>query len=113
MHNANDVPNVKCSLWLIGHRCCYFPQENPTGSKTDLEDESTGRNCEEGPESGVSLSPGRDQRCRATEMSHTHSRLQCSTSPLSQGQIESDISDDTDQELDIEADMEFPLNPPI
>lgn len=89
------------------------PQENPTGSKTDLEDDSTGRNCEEGPESGVSLSPGRDQRCRATEMTHTHSRLQCSTSPLSQGQIESDISDDTDQELDIEDDMEFPLNPPI
>ncbi|CAB1344051.1 unnamed protein product [Coregonus sp. 'balchen'] len=85
-------------------------QENPTGSKRDLEDESTGRNCEEGPESGVSLSPGRDQRCRPTEMTH---RLQCSTSPLSQGEIESDISDDTDQELDIEDDMGFPLNPPI
>eukprot|EP00063_Salmo_salar_P021941 XP_013996776.1 PREDICTED: hematopoietically-expressed homeobox protein hhex-like isoform X1 [Salmo salar] len=96
--------------WFQNRRAKWrrLKQENPTGSKTDLEDESTGRNSEERPESGVNL------RCKATEMTHTHSRLQCSTSsPLSQGQIESDISDDTDQELDIEDDMEFPLNPTI
>ncbi|KAL0964727.1 hypothetical protein UPYG_G00328110 [Umbra pygmaea] len=97
--------------WFQNRRAKWrrLKQENPAGSKRDLEDESTERNCEEGPESGVS--PDQDPRC--SEVTHNHSRSQCSTSPLSQEENESDISDDTDQELDIEDDIEFPLNPQI
>ncbi|KAJ8013653.1 hypothetical protein DPEC_G00032040 [Dallia pectoralis] len=98
--------------WFQNRRAKWrrLKQENPTGSKRDLEDESPTRNCaEDGPESGVTREL--DQRC--SDVTHTNSRSQCSTSPLSHGEIESDISDDTDQELDIEDDIEFPLNPPI
>lgn len=96
--------------WFQNRRAKWrrLKQENPQGGKRELEDEGAGRKCD-----GVSSESGANSDPRCAEMAQTHSRSQCSSSPISQGEIESDISDDTDQELDIEEYIEFPLNSQI
>ncbi|XP_062330491.1 hematopoietically-expressed homeobox protein hhex [Osmerus eperlanus] len=96
--------------WFQNRRAKWrrLKQENPQGSKRELEDEGAVRKCD-----GVLSESGASPDLRRTELAQSHSRSQCSSSPLSQGEIDSDISEDTDQELDIEEDIEFPLNTQI
>ncbi|XP_076855465.1 hematopoietically-expressed homeobox protein hhex [Brachyhypopomus gauderio] len=91
--------------WFQNRRAKWrrLKQENPQGNKRELENESAERNCEQRQE--FSSSPeqaGADQfHKRALSSARSH------------GEIESDVSDDSDQELDIEEDIDYSINPQI
>ncbi|KAJ8264420.1 hypothetical protein GJAV_G00148950 [Gymnothorax javanicus] len=91
--------------WFQNRRAKWrrLKQENPQGVKRELESENADINCEARQESGVCP--------RSTEVAN--SRSQCSSSPVSQEEIESDISDDSEEELDIEDVIDATLNSQI
>ncbi|MBN3323172.1 HHEX protein, partial [Atractosteus spatula] len=90
--------------WFQNRRAKWrrLKQENPQGSKRDLDGENSESHCDQRQEMGLSTDPGNKE----IALSRSHS----SSSPISQGEIESDISDDSDQELDIGEDINFSLN---
>lgn len=79
-------------------------QENPHGGKREVADDaSVGRSNNKGDEAtdppGIPTSPVQRQTVSASDLAqqpHT--------------ELDSDVSDDTDQELDIEEDDEFTVN---
>ncbi|KAL4640123.1 hematopoietically-expressed homeobox protein HHEX [Arapaima gigas] len=83
--------------WFQNRRAKWrrLKQENPQCGKRELDCENAERTCEQRPELEVT-----DQK----PPEGSHSRAHCSPSPTSQQDLESDISDDSDQELDIEED---------
>lgn len=98
-----SVPSLSFIKHLFG-----FHQENPQGG--GKREENKGEDPTE--PSGAS---DPDQRRTAAASELAHSRSQHSGSPLSNRDMDSDISDDIDQELDIEEDddVQFRLNSQI
>ncbi|XP_030630260.1 hematopoietically-expressed homeobox protein hhex [Chanos chanos] len=92
--------------WFQNRRAKWrrLKQENPQGSKREMEDDSSERICDQ--RQDLESSPNH----RRTDVTHKHAQ----PSPQSHGEMDSDISDDSDQELDIEEDdIEFSINPQI
>ncbi|XP_026879829.1 hematopoietically-expressed homeobox protein hhex [Electrophorus electricus] len=86
--------------WFQNRRAKWrrLKQENPQGGKRELETESEQRqDLSSSPQHG-----GAD-----------HYHQSALSPPRSHAEIESDVSDDSDQELDIEEDIEFSINPQI
>ncbi|MCJ8738777.1 hypothetical protein PDJAM_G00039730 [Pangasius djambal] len=88
--------------WFQNRRAKWrrLKQENPQGSKRELESEHADRNC--------ALAEAR--------ASDPHPARSCSSScssPSSRALLESEVSDDSDGELDIEEDADISLSPPL
>ncbi|KAM3860113.1 hematopoietically-expressed homeobox protein hhex [Diretmus argenteus] len=99
--------------WFQNRRAKWrrLKQENPQGSKREgEEDGSAGRSkADEPTEASGERSP--DRRHAVSPSEEPQGRSLRSSSPRSHRELDSDLSDDTDQELDIEEDDEFTLNP--
>ncbi|XP_035516042.1 hematopoietically-expressed homeobox protein hhex-like [Morone saxatilis] len=102
--------------WFQNRRAKWrrLKQENPQGSKRDVEEDNSAGRSHKGDEltepSGIQ-SPKHRHTVPASELAQT-GRCVNSVSPQQpHTELDSDVSDDTDQELDIEDDAEFTLNP--
>ncbi|XP_048844020.1 hematopoietically-expressed homeobox protein hhex [Brienomyrus brachyistius] len=91
--------------WFQNRRAKWrrLKQENPQSSKREAECDNCERSCEPRPK----LAMASDQKSGDGPRSRSHG----SSSPVSQGELESEVSDDSDQELDIEENCS--LNDPI
>ncbi|XP_038591960.1 hematopoietically-expressed homeobox protein hhex [Micropterus salmoides] len=95
--------------WFQNRRAKWrrLKQENPQGGKREVEDDRSAGRSHKGDEttepSGLQ-SPENRQTTLASE-------LEQASPQLPHTELDSDMSDDTDQELDIEDDTEFTLNP--
>ncbi|KAK2866652.1 hypothetical protein Q7C36_002708 [Tachysurus vachellii] len=87
--------------WFQNRRAKWrrLKQENPQGSKRDLESEHADRTC--------ALEEPRSSDLRPARSSSS------SSSPSSRALLESEVSDDSDRELDIEDDADISLSPPL
>ncbi|KAI3365332.1 hypothetical protein L3Q82_010431, partial [Scortum barcoo] len=96
--------------WFQNRRAKWrrLKQENPQGGKRELEDDSAAGRSHKGDE--------KTELSGIQSPEHRHpvpgSELERSVSPQRpHTELDSDVSEDTDQELDIEDDTEFTLNP--
>ncbi|MGH0115545.1 UNVERIFIED_CONTAM: hypothetical protein FKN15_024875 [Acipenser sinensis] len=89
--------------WFQNRRAKWrrLKQENPQGTKKEDCENSESR-CDQ--RQDISLNP--EQKSKEITLSRSH----CSSSPASQEEIESDISEDSEQDVDIEDDRHFSLN---
>lgn len=76
----------------------FIPQENPQCTKRDLEDEN--------PERHFDVEVSSDEH-NPTQVPHSH--LKCSSSSISREDNESGISENSDQELDVDDDFSSSL----
>ncbi|XP_042253575.1 hematopoietically-expressed homeobox protein hhex [Thunnus maccoyii] len=104
--------------WFQNRRAKWrrLKQENPQGGKREVEDDSSAGRSNKGDEttdlSGIQ-SPEQRHTIPVSELAQA-GRCARSVSPQqSHTELDSDVSDDTDQELDIEDDDEFTLNPQL
>lgn len=105
--------------WFQNRRAKWrrLKQENPQGGKREVEDDNSAGRGNKGDEttepSGIQ-SPEQRHTVPVSELAQA-GRCVRSVSPQQQQQphteLDSDVSDDTDQELDIEDDDEFTVNP--
>ncbi|XP_060795066.1 hematopoietically-expressed homeobox protein hhex [Neoarius graeffei] len=86
--------------WFQNRRAKWrrLKQENPQGSKRELESEHTDRSC-------VLTEP------RASDPQPARSSSSSCSSPSSRALLESEVLDDSDGELDIEEDADISLSP--
>lgn len=99
--------------WFQNRRAKWrrLKQENPQGGKREVEGDSPGgRNnkAEETTDSSGTQSPAHRHTVPTSELSQSGCCVH-SESPK-HTELDSDVSEDTDQELDIEDDTEFTLN---
>lgn len=103
--------------WFQNRRAKWrrLKQENPQGGKRDLEEDNSAGRSHKGdevtePSSGIQ-SPAQRYTVPVSELAPAD-RCARSVSPEQpHTELDSDVSGDTDQELDIEDDAEFTLNP--
>ncbi|CAJ0917273.1 unnamed protein product, partial [Ranitomeya imitator] len=94
--NLVSEPKSQMEASEAGREYCYL--ENPQGNKKE-ETESLENDCEEGQENCLSHEPkNKDSSLDGS---------QCSPSPNSQENMDTDISDDSDEEVDIEGDKGY------
>ncbi|KAF5895144.1 hematopoietically-expressed homeobox protein HHEX [Clarias magur] len=88
--------------WFQNRRAKWrrLKQENPQGSKRELDSEHSDRSC-------ALAEP------RSSDPHPTRSSSSSCSSPSSRALLESEVSDDSDRELDIEEDADISLSPPL
>ncbi|XP_044034285.1 hematopoietically-expressed homeobox protein hhex [Siniperca chuatsi] len=102
--------------WFQNRRAKWrrLKQEHPQGGKREVEDDSSAGRSQKGDEttesSGIQ-SPEHRQTILASELEQPDRCVRSVSPHQPHTEPDSDVSDDTDQELDIEDDAEFPLNP--
>uniref|UniRef100_UPI0037E88136 hematopoietically-expressed homeobox protein hhex n=1 Tax=Semicossyphus pulcher TaxID=241346 RepID=UPI0037E88136 len=102
--------------WFQNRRAKWrrLKQENPQGGKREVEeDSSAGRSskAEETTEPSGVQNPAHRHSVPASERSQADRCVRSVSPKEPHTELDSDVSDDTDQELDIEDDAEFTLNP--
>lgn len=100
--------------WFQNRRAKWrrLKQENPQGGKRDLEDDSpAGRKGDEMTESSGIQTPEHRHSVQVPELTQPGRCARSAPSQQPLTELDSDVSDDTDQELDIEDDAEFTLKP--
>ncbi|XP_059180757.1 hematopoietically-expressed homeobox protein hhex [Centropristis striata] len=102
--------------WFQNRRAKWrrLKQENPQGGKREVEEDSSAGRSTKGDEltepSGIQ-NPEQRQTVPASELGQAGCCLRSVSPQQSHTELDSDVSDDTDQELDIEDDDEFTMNP--
>lgn len=103
--------------WFQNRRAKWrrLKQENPQGGKREVEDDcSAGRSNKGDETTEPSGLQSLEQRHTVSASEVQAGRCVRSVSPQQpHTELDSDVSDDTDQELDIEDDSEFTLNPQL
>ncbi|XP_030611335.1 hematopoietically-expressed homeobox protein hhex [Archocentrus centrarchus] len=97
--------------WFQNRRAKWrrLKQDNP---KREMEDNSSrGKKGDEMMEAAGMQSPEQRQTGSAPELAQAGHGVRAVSSQQAHTELDSDISDDTDQELDIEDDEDFTLNP--
>lgn len=104
--------SIETSVWAL-NPSSYLWQENPQGGKREVEDDSAlGRNCKSDKlTEQVGIQSLEHRQTGPTPLLTPGGHRVHSGSVQSPTELDSDVSDDSDQELDIENNSELTLNP--